>query len=431
MDTVINETSGVTNVESSSNISDLIGTVNLGYSREKALEIDNKLDAANTKYSRVYHEVKDEILAKRKESRVVGPRAGMMAKRMQVILANKDLEFANFERAYASAPEEESGFELGELTDIGRKTSSFAQEIESLTKAKSELEYKKPDSVDYEDVIVEMQEHPNAAITARPEQISVLKNNDRRFTTDVSLGESPKGEEELLAGVWFHSTNHLGRMLENGGLSTQSWLKKHDPDYYDRTLVEGSRSTGENWSPLQSSDKNLMFFSNNAVHDYGRYIVGFKPVDVVGSGLYFRFGDKNGKGDEEGFTLFPKEITVSDVCDSDSNQFPKTDAISELQIPLDNAVIGVPRGEYKQKCREFLLAGYSPEWVNEHVFSYRAGDWVKNPDQQGSAGIRQGKLDAAEEIKRRFSKKSEVGNKLRVFTVVSPVQAVEPIYTVR
>lgn len=213
---------------------------------------------------------------------------------------------------------------------------------------------------------------------------------------DASLSEVEVGED-VTQEVWFHTTNHINKIIDNGGLATQAWIEKHDPDYYAR-LVENSTARGKEKvgsgsidpnlsSPLNESDRDRVFFRANAIENYGSTIIAYSPEDILAdTNLYF-------------MPVGPRhmdERVVSDAVDLNSDSI-LPNGESDLCLPLEKAYVAVPKRDFRAVCVKFLEAGYSVDWIEEHVFSYR-GHGEETYD---------GRRAACEEIKRRITKERQ------------------------
>ncbi|HWA51973.1 MAG TPA: hypothetical protein VG895_02905 [Patescibacteria group bacterium] len=298
-------------------------------------------------------------------------------------------------------------------TQYSKRLSSLDKEVKDLDREINEEELKRSDSEDL--AIAVSRVHGVVKNTFGIELSSKLAPGDSFLEMagrEPVQREEDKGEK-VSHEVWFHTTRHLGHIIETGGLATQSWMERHDPEYFSLHQENSSKNNFkgidyDKWSPMQEEDKDRIFFSVDTHFDgmdYGNNIIAYAPEDILADNNLYFYEGKFGK--------FPYERVVSDVCDTENDSVPPN-GDSDLLLPLGNAYIGVPKSDYQKTCIQLLKNGYSEGWIREHTLSYR-----------GNIYEHKGQIVAANEIKRRINnKRLEEGNKR--FTAVGNPNAKTP-----
>lgn len=281
-----------------------------------------------------------------------------------------------------------------ENVSLGTKVWIKRMEIES--QIEDELQ-KKPDSLELVEAIEELTREGvdlKSSLGINADRVVVDKKKSQDFIdkdADAYLEEKKVKVANMVSGeIWFHTTAHLKKMIAGGGIATQSRIRRNDPEYF-RLMSDNSSSKGRTnidpklSSPLNVRDSNMIFFSANSAEFYSDSLIAFAASDlVVDTGLYFYPEGHNHMG----------ERVVSDLVDQDKDEIPQAGE-SDLLIAFDRAYLAVNKTDYKQTCKELLLAGYTKDWVEEHLFSYRG---------RGES-VSKARKEAEKEIKRRISKR--------------------------
>lgn len=278
-------------------------------------------------------------------------------------------------------------FPLGEtgVTSLLNKRRSLETQIET-------EKLKKPDSLELDEVYEALRREgklPEVKHDVNSDDVILSKANSPPFELTVPIDSRTVAVKEKAIGeIWFHSTNHLAMIVNSGGLGTQSWIQKNTPEYY-QLMVENSGARGGDIkdaslrSPLIEEDANVIYFRPGVVETYGTNIIAYDPSDLLlDTDLFFV---REGR-------MHVEERLISDVCNREGDDLRTGDDTSSLHISLDKAYIAVDKSDYSKTVRQFLLSGYSREWIAQHVFSYR-GVGVKFFDAQHAA---------VNEIKRRI-----------------------------
>ncbi len=213
--------------------------------------------------------------------------------------------------------------------------------------------------------------------------------------------------------VWFHTTGHLNQTIDNGGLATQAWIEKHDPDYFEilvtNSIARGLEKQGKGRidsnlsSPLNQVDRDRIYFQENSISEfYGSAVIAYAPEDILAdTNLYFV--PPNAKG------FWSHERVVSDISDLESDSIPPN-GDSDLCLPLEKAYIAVPKEEYIKTCEKLLENGYDAAWIRQRVISYRG---------YGEEHFKGQKL-AAQEIKRRINQSRQIKQKQNYAAIGNP-----------
>ncbi len=279
---------------------------------------------------------------------------------------------------------------------------SLKSEIDTSQKEVQTQEWARPDSLDLREVYQELnvaQLLPEIQIRADSNRgvISQAKRDDLPSTELVQadlLDDAQEISSKIPLEVWFHSTkpNHFLNMIVVGGLATQSWLRNKHPEYYetlkDHSVALGTTKDIELSSPFNPTDADKIYFRNDRVEQYGTVILGFAPENII---------------PESGIFAYPKgwqhdqERVMSDVVDKDHIKLAENGS-SQLQVAFDTAVVAVKKQDYRKIVQALLLAGYSQEWIAEHVFSYR--------ENANSDGLRAAEVEIKKRIEEQRKKSS-------------------------